>query len=197
MTLPHRYTCHHCLRLPLTWEDRSVSTKNREEKSIRPSSLSAHTTHWRFPCGACARMHVSWDDATVPQVRIWLHSCWRFGESWQMDGNTSSSPPAWMILCPHILSTQVRLLSQIYSVQDTLQSGLQFRRSKMLHIRRETSDHSEALGKPVVPRLRTTAQTRSMRHQEAMVTCCSRGLTKGQKRARKQHAGPPLSPKEE
>lgn len=87
-TLSHHYTCYHCLRVPLSWDDRSVSTKNREEKSIRPSSLWAHTTHWRFPCGACARMHVSWIDAIVPQLCMWLHSRWRFGESWQMDGST-------------------------------------------------------------------------------------------------------------
>ncbi|KAH0238236.1 hypothetical protein KCV06_g52, partial [Aureobasidium melanogenum] len=43
----------------------------------------------------------------------------------------------------------------------------------VLALRRETSDHSEALGRPVVPRLRTTAQTRLMRHREIMVTCCS------------------------
>ncbi|KAH0238239.1 hypothetical protein KCV06_g51, partial [Aureobasidium melanogenum] len=30
-TLPHHYTCYRCLRVPLTWEDRSVSTKNRGE----------------------------------------------------------------------------------------------------------------------------------------------------------------------
>lgn len=52
--------------------------------------------------------------ATVPQLCMWLHSRWRFGESWQMDGSTTSSPPVLMILCPLILSAQARWLSKIF-----------------------------------------------------------------------------------
>jgi len=56
----------------------------------------------------------------------------------------------------------------------------------MLHIRRETSDRSETLGKPVIPRLRTTAWAGSTRHQEAIVLTTvglTPNWTKGQKRA--------------
>jgi len=56
----------------------------------------------------------------------------------------------------------------------------------MLHIRRETSDRSEVLGKPVIPRLRTAAGTGSTRLQEVNIAHCSRAhteLTREQKRA--------------
>lgn len=36
----------------------------------------------------CEDARFPWVDATVPQLCMWLHSRWRFGESWQMDGST-------------------------------------------------------------------------------------------------------------
>jgi len=94
---------------------------------------------------------------------------------------------SWMIFCPHILSAQAKLLLVVFpALQDTSQSALRCRRLKMLHIRRETSGRSETLGKPVIPRLRTTAWAGSTRHQEAIVLTAvelTPNWTKGQKRA--------------
>lgn len=111
-----------------------------------------------------------WVDATDPYLCMWLHSSWRFAESWQMDGRTSSSPPSWLIFCPHILSAQDLSCLEIPHYTRYLTKWFAMQKLKMLRIRRETSGRSETLGRAVVPRLRTTAWTGSTRHGGY---CCS------------------------